>query len=49
MAEHEPLLSDPQTPETAAHVEDYSTFTKLVKWGAIGSAILIVLAIWLIT
>ena len=35
MAEQEPILTDPPTPEVAAHVEDYSRFTQLMKWSAI--------------
>lgn len=39
MAEHEPVLSDPPTPEVERHVSDYSRFTALLKWGAIASFI----------
>jgi hypothetical protein len=35
--EEEPLLSNPGTPEAARHVEDYSLFTSILKWGAIAS------------
>lgn len=35
MAEQEPILTDPPTHEAAAHVEDYSRFTQMMKWGAI--------------
>ena len=35
MAEEEPLLTDPPTPEAAWHVRDYERFVKLLKWGAV--------------
>lgn len=35
MAEEEPLLTDPPTPEAAAHVHDYDRFTRMMKYGAI--------------
>ena len=35
--EEEPLLTNPGTPETARHVEDYSRFTSILKWGALVS------------
>ena len=35
MAEEEPLLVSPPTPEVAVHVRDYERFTKLLKWGAL--------------
>ena len=34
MAEQEPILTDPPTQEVAVHVEDYSRFTQMMKWGA---------------
>ena len=37
MAEEEPVLTSPPTPEDARHVSDYSRFTALLKWGAIVS------------
>ena len=40
MAEDESLLTNPPTPEVAAHVRDYSRFTKLFKWGAIASFVI---------
>jgi hypothetical protein len=36
MAEEEPLLASPPTQDVAIHVRDYTRFTKLFKWGAIG-------------
>ena len=39
MAHEEPLLDNPPTQEAAAHVRDYSAFTKMFKWGAIISFI----------
>jgi hypothetical protein len=35
MAEEEPILTNPPTPEVAKHVRDYEHFTRLLKWGAI--------------
>ncbi len=46
MAEdEEPILAHPPTPEVGRHVQDYSRFTAILKWGAIASlaAALIVL------
>ena len=39
MAEQEPILTNPQTHEMAEHVEGYSRFTQMMKWGAILSLI----------
>lgn len=39
MAEEEPILIDPPTPDVAVHVRDYSRFVQLLKWGAIISLI----------
>ena len=35
MAEEEPILTSPPTPEAGAHVRDYHRFTGLMKWAAI--------------
>lgn len=35
----EPILTNPPTHEVARHVDDYSRFTTLLKWGAIVSFI----------
>ena len=35
MAEEEPLLVDPPTQDVAMHVQDYTRFTKLLKWGSL--------------
>lgn len=35
MAEEEPLLVSPPTQDVAAHVRDYTRFTKLLKWSAL--------------
>lgn len=35
MAEEEPVLTSPPTPEDARHVRDYSRFITLLKWGAV--------------
>ena len=33
--EEEPILTNPPTQEVARHVQDYSRFTFLLKWGAV--------------
>lgn len=33
--EEESLLANPPTPEVAAHVRDYESFTRMFKYGAI--------------
>lgn len=36
MAEEvDPIFREPQPPEVATHVRDYSLFVQLIKWGAI--------------
>jgi hypothetical protein len=37
MAEQEPLLTNPVTHDVAVHVEDYTRFTHLFKWGAVAA------------
>ena len=37
--EEDSILTSPPTPEVARHVQDYSRFTALFKWGAIVSLI----------
>ncbi|HVM22006.1 MAG TPA: aa3-type cytochrome c oxidase subunit IV [Sphingomicrobium sp.] len=39
MAEEEPILTSPPTQDAAVHVQDYTRFIKLLKWGAIISLI----------
>ena len=34
MAEEESLLVSPPTQDVAVHVDDYTRFTKMMKWGA---------------
>jgi hypothetical protein len=34
MAEEESILVSPPTQDVAVHVQDYTRFTKLLKWGA---------------
>ena len=46
--EEEPLLTNPGTPETARHVEDYSRFTSLLKWGAIAALVVAFIVLLLI-
>jgi hypothetical protein len=36
MAEEEPLLVSPPTQDVAVHVRDYTRFTKMLKWSALG-------------
>jgi hypothetical protein len=40
MAEEEPLLVSPPTQDVAIHVHDYTRFTKMMKWSAIGCLII---------
>jgi hypothetical protein len=44
--EEEPLLASPPTQDVAAHVRDYTRFTKLLKWGAI--TCLVIALLWLL-
>lgn len=37
--DQDPILTNPPTHEVARHVEDYSRFLVLLKWGAILSLI----------
>ena len=38
--EEDSILTSPPTPEVARHVNDYSRFTALFKWGAIVALII---------
>ena len=49
MAHEEPLLDNPPTQDVAAHVRDYSGFTKLLKWGAIVSFVIAMIVLMLIS
>ncbi|MDQ3246086.1 MAG: hypothetical protein M3Q52_04190 [Pseudomonadota bacterium] len=49
MAEQEPILNSPTTPEAAAHARDYQRFTGMLKWSAIGSFILAMLVVFIIS
>ena len=49
MAEEEPILNSPTTPEAAAHVRDYERFTWMMKWGTIIAAILGIIVILIIS
>ena len=49
MAEEEPLLTNPPTQDAAAHVRDYTKFTKMVKWGAIASFLIAALVVMIIS
>ncbi|HEX6784840.1 MAG TPA: hypothetical protein VF098_09345 [Sphingomicrobium sp.] len=46
MAHEEPLLDNPPTQDVAHHVADYSNFTRLFKWGAIG--VFIIGMLWML-
>lgn len=35
MADEESILASPPTQDVAVHVNDYTHFTKLLKWGAV--------------
>jgi hypothetical protein len=35
MADNESILENPPTQDVAVHVQDYTRFTKLLKWGAL--------------
>lgn len=39
MAEEDPILTSPATPEVARHIRDYSRFIQLLKGGALVSLI----------
>lgn len=49
MAEQEPILNSPTTPEAAAHARDYERFVGMLKWGAIISFLLAMLVIFIIS
>lgn len=38
-SEEEPILNNPPTQEVARHVQDYTRFIGLMKWGTILSLI----------
>lgn len=48
MAEEEPILRDPGSPEVAKHVRDYESFTTLLKWSAIVALVIAFIVILLI-
>jgi hypothetical protein len=35
MAHDEPVVTETGSPEISSHAHDYSSFTRLLKWGAI--------------
>ena len=47
--DEEPILTSPPTQEVARHVEDYSRFTTLLKWGAIICLIIAFLVLMIIS
>ena len=48
MAEEEPILMEPGSPEMTKHVRDYERFITLFKWGAIISFFTAFFVLWLI-
>ena len=48
MAEEEPILTHPPTPEVARHVDDYSRFIWMVKWSTISAAVIGFIVVFLI-
>jgi hypothetical protein len=46
--DEEPILTSPPTQEVARHVDDYSRFTALLKWGAIVCLIIAFLVLLII-
>lgn len=40
MADEESLLANPPTQDVAVHVRDYTRFTKLLKWSALGCLVI---------
>ena len=48
MADDESLLTNPPNQDVAVHVQDYSRFTKLLKWSAIACLLIGLLVILII-
>ena len=48
MAEEEPLLVNPPTQDVAAHVRDYTRFTKMLKWSALTCLVIAFLVLLII-
>lgn len=48
MAEEEPLLTSPQTPDVAVHVRDYERFVRMFKIGAIACLIIGVIVLMIL-
>lgn len=42
------ILTSPPTPEVARHVDDYSRFTFLLKWGAVVALIVALVMVFII-
>ena len=49
MADDESILVNPPTHDVAVHVDDYTRFTKLLKWGAIASFIVAFIVVLIIS
>ncbi len=47
--DEDPILTHPATPEVARHVNDYSRFIWLLKWGAIVAVIAAFVVLFIIS
>ena len=47
--DEEPILTSPPTQEVARHVEDYSRFTTILKWGAVTCLIIAFVVLMIIS
>ncbi|MGN6154332.1 MAG: hypothetical protein ACTHN4_01170 [Sphingomicrobium sp.] len=47
--EEDPILTHPGSPQMVRHVNDYSRFTSLFKWGAICCLIVAFLVLFIIS
>lgn len=48
MAEKESILTEPQSQDVTAHVRDYTSFTKMVRWTALIAAVTGFIVVFLI-
>ena len=48
MANEEPILTEPQSQDVAAHIRDYTSFIKMVKWTALISVVLGFIVVFMI-
>ena len=49
MAENEQILTSAASEASAAHVRDYTRFTKMLRWGAIISFIIAIIVVMIIS